>query len=337
MANCSVCNGKLGFLTKTKIKDGIICMHCYVKISDVLEEHGMKNADINTLFTTEQCKKIKNNASDLSEMIANIQGKSNEVKAQNIANKNCLICNSLFETKLDGYTTKDGRRVCNECSFAANTLVVGERTQRPSTKMVVSTSDSANLIAGLKNFKRINEFLAINYDKQTMYDPKRGTFRFDQIVKIEDDQESYEVEVGKKGHPILRAVVGNAIFGTTGAVVGAVTAHDTRHFTTKRGRRILIIYFKDDNGNIIQDEFKCQSSEEFVKVEDAVMKIFEEENSKENDKELRNIIESSVANAIPSSPAVSAADEIKKYKELLDMGAITQAEYDAKKKQLLGI
>jgi len=33
----------------------------------------------------------------------------------------------------------------------------------------------------------------------------------------------------------------------------------------------------------------------------------------------------------------SAADEIKKFKELLDMGIITQEEFDAKKKQLLGL
>ena len=33
----------------------------------------------------------------------------------------------------------------------------------------------------------------------------------------------------------------------------------------------------------------------------------------------------------------SQADEIKKYKELLDSGAITQEEYDSKKKQLLGL
>lgn len=39
-----------------------------------------------------------------------------------------------------------------------------------------------------------------------------------------------------------------------------------------------------------------------------------------------------------AAPApVSAADEIKKFKELLDMGAITQEEFDAKKKQLLGL
>ncbi|WP_242835380.1 SHOCT domain-containing protein [Desulfitobacterium sp. PCE1] len=35
--------------------------------------------------------------------------------------------------------------------------------------------------------------------------------------------------------------------------------------------------------------------------------------------------------------SLSAADEIKKYKELLDIGAISQDEYEAKKKQLLGL
>ena len=33
----------------------------------------------------------------------------------------------------------------------------------------------------------------------------------------------------------------------------------------------------------------------------------------------------------------SAADELKKFKDLLDMGAITQEEFTAKKKQLLGL
>ena len=33
----------------------------------------------------------------------------------------------------------------------------------------------------------------------------------------------------------------------------------------------------------------------------------------------------------------SNADELKKYKELLDSGVISQEEFDAKKKQLLGL
>ena len=34
---------------------------------------------------------------------------------------------------------------------------------------------------------------------------------------------------------------------------------------------------------------------------------------------------------------LSSADEIKKFKELLEAGIITQEEFDTKKKQLLGI
>lgn len=41
--------------------------------------------------------------------------------------------------------------------------------------------------------------------------------------------------------------------------------------------------------------------------------------------------------ASTSAPAVSAADELRKFKELLDLGVITQEEFDAKKKQLLGL
>ncbi len=42
------------------------------------------------------------------------------------------------------------------------------------------------------------------------------------------------------------------------------------------------------------------------------------------------------ANSTPIS-ITSATDELKKYKELLDSGVISQEEFDAKKKQLLGL
>lgn len=37
----------------------------------------------------------------------------------------------------------------------------------------------------------------------------------------------------------------------------------------------------------------------------------------------------------PAAPC--SADELLKFKQLLDMGAITEAEYNAKKSQLLGL
>ena len=39
----------------------------------------------------------------------------------------------------------------------------------------------------------------------------------------------------------------------------------------------------------------------------------------------------------PAAPTQSTADEILKFKELMDMGIITAEEFEAKKKQLLGL
>lgn len=46
-------------------------------------------------------------------------------------------------------------------------------------------------------------------------------------------------------------------------------------------------------------------------------------------------VKPAVQNAANQSTTVSVADEIRKFKELLDMGAITQEEFDAQKKRLL--
>ncbi len=43
------------------------------------------------------------------------------------------------------------------------------------------------------------------------------------------------------------------------------------------------------------------------------------------------------AQSAPAAGVISVADELKKFRELLDMGIISQAEFDKKKKQLLGV
>ncbi|WP_426450686.1 DUF4429 domain-containing protein [Paenibacillus sp. S-38] len=48
-------------------------------------------------------------------------------------------------------------------------------------------------------------------------------------------------------------------------------------------------------------------------------------------------IEEMQAESAIVAPSVSAADEIRKFKELLDQGILTQEEFDMKKKQLLGL
>ncbi len=53
--------------------------------------------------------------------------------------------------------------------------------------------------------------------------------------------------------------------------------------------------------------------------------------------ESRNARNASTQSTTVVHQAASAADELKKFKDLLDMGIITQEEFDAKKKQLLGL
>ena len=63
------------------------------------------------------------------------------------------------------------------------------------------------------------------------------------------------------------------------------------------------------------------------------------ENGKEIIKAISNLISDRKkgSNVVNVSSSQSNADELKKYKDLLDSGIITQEEFDAKKKQLLGL
>ena len=60
-------------------------------------------------------------------------------------------------------------------------------------------------------------------------------------------------------------------------------------------------------------------------------KVYEELN------DLINKRQSTPSNMTVVKQDISNADELKKYKDLLDSGIITQEEFDAKKKQLLGL
>ncbi len=67
-------------------------------------------------------------------------------------------------------------------------------------------------------------------------------------------------------------------------------------------------------------------------------KVQEEEAIKAYDEQMKQQAAQAMANS--SAPTSSNTDyiaELAKFKELLDMGVITQEEFDAKKKQLLGL
>ena len=49
------------------------------------------------------------------------------------------------------------------------------------------------------------------------------------------------------------------------------------------------------------------------------------------------LVERQKHSAVPTPSVTSSIDELKKFKDLLDQGIITQEEFDTKKKQILGL
>lgn len=102
-----------------------------------------------------------------------------------------------------------------------------------------------------------------------------------------------------------------------------------------KNRAVGIDFGATQNLNAMNDTNRilfCSGMFSFSKTNDFATSVANEirvafENYKNND----------VVEVAGAAPAFSAADELKKFKELLDMGIITQEEFDAKKKQLLGL
>ena len=139
------------------------------------------------------------------------------------------------------------------------------------------------------------------------------------VVFSFDEVDSYEMEtvggktVTKKKGGITRAVVGGVVAGPIGALVGSGTAKaETK---TVGGVKMTKVHFTTYAGKV-----QRMSSTYPIGFTDFLDRCIADASSE------------------PATTAVaSAADEILKYKELLDKGIITAEEFSAKKAQLLGL
>ena len=136
----------------------------------------------------------------------------------------------------------------------------------------------------------------------------------------------------KKHHGITRAVVGGAIAGGVGAIVGATTGGKQNDYIDHLG---LIITLKDgSNFEIV-----------FIrKIEQEKANSFTARDDIQRFNTLVSMIDAIIAKNNQTAKTTSTentnpdpADEIRKFKKLADDGIITQDEFEAKKKQLLGL
>lgn len=142
------------------------------------------------------------------------------------------------------------------------------------------------------------------------------------VVFSFDEVDSYEFEtvggktVTKKKGGITRAIVGGAIAGPVGAVIGSGTAKEETK--TTGGIKMLKVHFTTYAGKV-----ERMSNIYPMGFTDFLDRCIDE---------AKDALTSQA-----TASAASAADEILKYKSLLDQGIITDDEFQTKKMQLLGL
>ena len=114
------------------------------------------------------------------------------------------------------------------------------------------------------------------------------------------------------------------IGGGAAAIIGSQLGTETKTEIVTKDDRKIILYIKQ-NGNVQTTVIKSDNVDQTIAALRTLIPSKEE-----------SVVQLETHNK-ETTPVISSADELKKFKELLDCGVISQEEFDAKKKQFLGV
>ena len=155
-------------------------------------------------------------------------------------------------------------------------------------------------------------------------------YDFSEIIDYELTEDGDTISKGGLGS----AVAGGILFGGVGAVVGGITGGKKTKTVIKSMQIRLSLNNKYNNSitfDFIPAGVECKKDSIIYKgakmLADNTVSLLDSMCSQAQ----------KLTSSSPESNSISGADEILKYKNLLDCGIITQEEFESKKKQILGI
>lgn len=227
--------------------------------------------------------------------------------------KICSICNENKKKKklLDGFVCKNCLDKCGLFQFQFSPKKVSADTIR---KAIAASEINKERLAIFNPTTKIKKCISFD-ENNRLWKPRIDVvFRYEDIISFETEINKETVTSGNTG----KAVVGGLLFGGIGAVAGASGKRRSKEVVT--GKQIKII-----TRNELYPIVTIFCSPYTIK-----------DHASEIIAQLSLIIDS-LNNKSTSATDVSDADEILKYKKLLDDGIITNEEFEAKKKQLLNL
>lgn len=214
----------------------------------------------------------------------------------------CASCSNFFYSKL-------GFRAAKQPTAALADYWATLEQRRKVFKETDSIYDGDALFVSIDKTNRLFCFGHRGGDKSP-----RMIYSFDEVAGYESDAPDDLTVTETKGG-IGRAVIGAAVAGPVGAIVGAATAKTETRKGGRSKENVPIRFVLSLGESSLPTTVYPGGMTSFLK------------SCKVSQKKPQA--------AAPAAP--STADELLKFKQLLDMGAITEAEYNAKKAQLLGL
>lgn len=255
----------------------------------------------------------------------------------------CPVCGNPVKGIIGIYKIKDNQKLCADCShkLAMDPSMIPCQTPEDIKKHFKYREENLKLFQNFSTTREIfcgDTYFREDANMKKWYctvnkNPTNPTlFGYDEIIDYELTENGIQVASGG----ITSAIAGGAIAGSVGAIVGSnIGKKKSQSTVTSMKMRISLNnpYITQEliNFVFVGEEFKVGSFS------------YNERKGRANN--LISLLDSMCAKAAAEKTlaansaqpsALSSADEILKFKNLLDSGIISQEEFDAKKKQLLG-
>lgn len=245
----------------------------------------------------------------------------------------CAVCNDKTNF-LERRNISDKQVVCVDCFQKAsqnlpvkNLFKSNELTAEEIRDAIKKSDDRGIESYDFDPSKNIGDIIAFD-DKRKLLaispKVKARIYKYDAINEFELLEDGETVSSGGLG----RALIGGALFGGTGAIVGGITGK------RKRKSKISSLRIKLSLNNIDTPIDYIDFLDKKTKKGSSVYK-----EAYENAQECLSILDMICKGRgkDKSESPISVTDEIIKFKELLDAGAITDEEYNKKKQELLDL
>lgn len=234
----------------------------------------------------------------------------------------CSICNSYNSSK-----KLSNGCICKECIRKCDLFIKPPSWKYISIEKVRNAihaqEENNDLLKIFSSSKTVGGHLTVDETNQLWkLDFLNVIFRYNDIIDFELLEDGESITKGGLGS----AIVGGALFGSVGAVVGGtIEKKKTKQEITELKIKIITknTFYPDlyinflTTGKVKSDSFIyktcCQSAQSILTTLSVMVNSVSSNNASSN----------------------SPADEIMKYKKLLDADIITEEEFKVKKKQLL--